>query len=140
MSLKPNYTIKTIWGLAKSPELSLTDELLHDFVFRETGKESIRKLSGKEITKVCEKLMQLKGEPKKKPYKKAGNPETERQRRKIYMQAKDLGWSQEKLNQFVKAVFQVDRAEWLNKKQCSDLIEALKEKQERRDRNAAEKV
>lgn len=140
MSLKPNYTIKTIWGLGKSPELSLTDELLHDFVFRETGKESIRKLTRPEITKVCEKLMQLKGELKKKPYKKAGNPETEKQRRKIYMQTKDLGWTQEELNQFIKALFQVDRAEWLNKKQCSDLIETLKDKQERRKKDASEKV
>ena len=34
------YTIKTLWGLAKSKELGLTEEELHLLVARETGKDS----------------------------------------------------------------------------------------------------
>lgn len=34
-------SIRTLWAIAKSPELHLTDEDLHAVVYRETGKESI---------------------------------------------------------------------------------------------------
>ena len=40
------YTIKTLWGLAKSKELGLTEEELHLLVARETGKDSIPGLGG----------------------------------------------------------------------------------------------
>ena len=38
-------SIRTLWAIAKSPELHLSDEDLHAVVFRETGKESMKKLS-----------------------------------------------------------------------------------------------
>ena len=38
-------SIRTLWGLAKSPELSLDDEDLYSLVERETGKDSLRALT-----------------------------------------------------------------------------------------------
>lgn len=35
-------SIRTLWAIAKSPELHLTDEDLHAVVYRETGKESMK--------------------------------------------------------------------------------------------------
>ena len=35
-------SIRTLWAIAKSSELGMTDDDLHALVFRETGKESIR--------------------------------------------------------------------------------------------------
>ena len=34
-------SIRTLWAIAKSPELRLSDEDLHGVVYRETGKESM---------------------------------------------------------------------------------------------------
>lgn len=38
-------SIRTLWAIAKSPELRLSDEDLHGVVYRETGKESMKKLT-----------------------------------------------------------------------------------------------
>ena len=35
-------SIRTLWAIAKSPELGLTDEDLHGVVYRETGKGSMK--------------------------------------------------------------------------------------------------
>ena len=45
---KPAPTIKTIWGLAKSPELQLTSEELHLLVAGYIGKDSLKELNGRE--------------------------------------------------------------------------------------------
>lgn len=50
------YTIKTLWGLAKSKELGLTEEELHLLVARETGKDSIRELNRSELSHICHAL------------------------------------------------------------------------------------
>ena len=34
-------SIRTLWAIAKSPELHLTDEDLHAVVYRETGKTEV---------------------------------------------------------------------------------------------------
>lgn len=46
-------SIRTLWAIAKSPELGLTDEDLHAVVYRETGKESMKKLSQGEDQHRC---------------------------------------------------------------------------------------
>ena len=35
-------SIRTLWAIAKSPELHMTEEDLHAVVFRETRKESLK--------------------------------------------------------------------------------------------------
>ena len=54
------YTIRTLYGLAKSEEIGLTDELLHLLVQRETGKTSIRAMTPSEIARVCRVLQKQK--------------------------------------------------------------------------------
>ena len=53
-------SIRTLWAIAKSPELMLTDEDLHAVVYRETGKESMKKLSQGEINTVARVLQNMK--------------------------------------------------------------------------------
>ena len=43
-------TIRTLWAIAKSPELHMDSEDLHAVVYRETGKDSLKKLSQNELT------------------------------------------------------------------------------------------
>lgn len=133
----PRYSIKTIWGLAKCPELHLGKDELYTIVQRETGKESIKALTQAEINKVCNALSKLKDatatkEPKKRT-DKGGNAVTENQRRKIFMLTGELGWNDNtaRVNGFVKRMFKIDRLEWLTFSQCSKLIEALKKMVER---------
>lgn len=121
------YTIKTIWGLAKSPELRLEKESLYALIYRETGKESMKKLTNKEIEKVCKALSKLKD------YQKPGNVGTMKQRQMIYVLSGKLGWNDERMNAFVKRTFGVERLEWLNMQQCSNIIEAMKSMVQRKE-------
>lgn len=124
---KSKFTIRTIWGLAKSEELNLDDEMLHNIVWQETGKESISKLTEAEIKKVCISLIRKK-ESALGIQTVKGNPVTQDQRKRIFNLTKKLGWSDNpaRLNGFVKSKFKIDKVEWLNAQQCSILIEMLK--------------
>jgi phage gp16-like protein len=140
-SYVPNFTIKTIWGIAKSPELMLSDEDLYSIIYRETGKDSMRKLTQKEINKVCSVLSELKdsvkGRGKDKRTDAGGNTLTIRQRKKIYKLTEELGWNNNnaRINGFVKKMFKVERLEWLDDEQCSRLIEMLKSMVKRKEKN-----
>lgn len=137
-SYAPNFSIKTIWGLAKSPELSLDEDSLYSIIYRETGKDSMRKLTQNEINKVCNALSQMKDSIKGKRTDEKGNDYTKRQRRKIYKLTEQLGWNNNnaRINGFVKKMFDVERLEWLDDDQCSRLIEMLKRMAERGKKNA----
>lgn len=123
-------SIRTLWGLAKCPQLGLTDEELHLFVAAHTGKDSIRELNKSELRMLIRVLGNMKesagkpGDGRKRP---RGNPATENQRRKIYMLARELGWyNPARVNGLCRKMFQVERVEWLDSMQCAKLIEALK--------------
>ena len=87
-------SIRTLWAIAKSPELGLTDDDLHAVVYRETGKDSIRKLSQGELNTVVRVLQNMKDGIKKdtrtKRTDEGGNPRTVEQRRKIYALCEEL--------------------------------------------------
>lgn len=125
-------SIRTLWAIAKSPELSLTDEDLHAVVYRETGKDSIRKLSQGELNTVVRVLQNMKDGVKSNPRTKrtdeGGNPGTVALRRKIYTLCEELGWNNDsrRIQGFVKRVTHVDRLEWLTISQCNQVIEGLK--------------
>ena len=108
-------SIRTLWAIAKSPELRLSDEDLHGVVYRETGKESMKKLTQGEITDVARVLQNMKDSAARsigdKRTDEGGNPTTERQRR---------------IEGFVKRMTGIDRLEWLNTAQCEKVIEGLK--------------
>lgn len=125
-------SIRTLWAIAKSPELALTDEDLHAVVYRETGKESMKKLTQGEINTVARVLQNMKDgverDTKAKRLDEGGNAQTEKQRRKIYALCDELGWNNDprRLAGFVKKVTKVDRIEWLSIAQCNKVIEGLK--------------
>lgn len=129
-------SIKMVWGIAKSPELKLTDEELHLLVQAHTGKESLRELGKRELQTVIRVLLRMKDSVRKQGRGKrpGGNPATENQRKKIYKLAQELGWDKPaRLNGMCRRMFGVGTAEWLDYKQCSKLIEALKAMAERRE-------
>lgn len=128
----PVFSIKTIWGIAKSKELNMSEDDLYSFVMRETGKSSIRALNQAEINKVCTALSKLKDSISGNSYEKrtdvGGNTATSNQRKKIYKLTEELGWNNNnaRINGFVKKMFKVSRLEWLSQAQCDKLIEMLK--------------
>ena len=89
-------SLRTLWAIAKSPELGLSDDDLHAVVYRETGKESMRKLTQGEINALARVLQNMKD------------------------------GASRRVNGFVKRITGVDRLEWLTPGQCEKVIEALK--------------
>ena len=94
-------TIRMVWGLAKCPELSLTDEELHLIVSAHTGKDSIKQLNQRELRTVIGVLGSMKSSAAKNS-------------------------RGEKINGLCRKMFGVACVEWLSYQQCSKLIEALK--------------
>lgn len=123
-------SIRTVWGIAKSPELRLEDEDLYAVVYRETGKERLRKLTAGELSRVIRALQEMKDSARQSAGRKrtdeGGDPRTVEQRRKLYKEMRDLGWSEAQVNGLARRMFQVERIEWLAPAQCGKLIEALK--------------
>lgn len=122
--------IRILWGIAKSPELRLTDEELHLIVERHTGKESIKLLNKRELQSVIGELLNMKDSVRRQERGKKfdrGNPATKNQRKKIYRLAEDLGWDKPaRLSGLCRKMFGTTAVEWLDYQQCSKLIEALK--------------
>ena len=137
-------SIRTLWAIAKSPELHLSDEDLHAVVFRETGKESMKKLSQGEINEVARVLQNMKdsvnGSAHTKRTDTGGDARTVQQRRKIFALTEELGWNGDprRIQGFAKRLTGVDRLEWLNVAQCEKVIEGLKAMVARQKRKEAQ--
>ncbi len=90
-------SIRTLWAIAKSPELHMTDEDLHAVVYRETGKESIKALTQGQINEVARVLQNMKDgvsrSTRPKRTDEGGDARTIQQRRKIYALTESLGWN-----------------------------------------------
>lgn len=119
--------------------LGISNEELHDIVQRETGKDSLTLLTDKQVGFVGSVLWDMvsgrrpvEASPSKRT-DEGGKPETIRLRKKIYMLAKDLGWGADQINAFSKNKYKVDRHEWLSRRRCNDMIEALKAMVERKN-------
>lgn len=132
---KKSYTasIRTLWAIAKSPELSLTDDELHAVVYGQTGKESMKQLTQGEINQLARVLQNMKDSGQQKELKskrtdEGGDPRTAALRRKIYALCGELGWNDDnrRINGFIKKQYGIERIEWLTKAQCSSTVEALK--------------
>ena len=123
--------IKKLWGIAKSPELRLSDEDLHLVVQAHTGKDSIKELNSRELNLCIRVLLNMKDSVKSKTEtnkrRRTGNPATENQRKKVYKLTQELGWEKAaRVNGLCMKMFKVSSVEWINYQQCSKLIEALK--------------
>ena len=130
-------TIRMLWGIAKSPELGMTDEELHLLVLSHTGKDSIKQLNKRELGMMVYVLADMKDSAKgaKNRKRQTGNPATVNQRKKVYKLAESLGWTKKaRINGFCRKMFGVESVDWLNYMQCSDLIEALKSMVERMEK------
>lgn len=137
-------SIRTLWAIAKSPELAMTEDELHALVYRETKKESIRQLSQGELNTVVRVLQNMKDGVKRDTRSKrtdeGGDVRTVAQRRKIYVLTERLGWNDDnRINGLAKKMFRVDRIEWLTMAQCSKLIEALKKMVARMEEQEAQR-
>lgn len=108
----------------------MTDEELHLLVSAHTGKDSIKELNKRELGKMVGILSNMKDSAlrKERGTRRAyGNCETVNQRKKIYRLAEILGWEKPaRVNGLCKKMFGVACVEWLDYRQCSKLIEALK--------------
>ena len=137
-------SIRTLWAIAKSPELHMTDEDLHAVVYRETGKESIKALTQGQINEVARVLQNMKDgvsrSTRPKRTDEGGDARTIQQRRKIYALTESLGWNDnpQRIQGFVKRMTGFDRLEWLNVAQCEKVIEGLKAILKRQERKEGE--
>ena len=94
-------TIRMLWGIAKSPELGMTDEELHLLVLSHTGKDSIKQLNKRELGVMVSVLAGMKDSSTKGAKKRkhqTGNPATVNQRKKVYKLAEELGWTKKNLS------------------------------------------
>lgn len=137
-------SIRTLWAIAKSPELHMTDEDLHAVVYRETGKESIKALTQGQISEMARVLQNMKDGISRSTHTKrtdeGGDTRTIQQRRKIYALTEQLGWNNnpQRIQGFVKRITGVDRLEWLTVDQCKKVIEGLKAILKRQERTEGE--
>lgn len=130
-------SLKTIWGIAKSQDLRMTDEELYIVVEAHTGKDSLRQLTKREMNTVIQVLVAMRDSSMRKERgntRERGNTATENQRKKIYCLAKELGWEKSsRVNGMCKRLFGVERVEWLDYQECRKLIEALKSMVKRKE-------
>lgn len=119
-----------IYAIAKSPQLGMTDEELHLLVGGMTGKDSLKELTTRELMDLTTKLQEMRdsasGKKDKRNFTRKGNRATERQRRKMYMLMKDLGWNDKRVRGFARKMVGTETIEWLNHEQCAILIEGMK--------------
>lgn len=141
MAAKADTTagIRKLWGIAKSPELRLSDEDLHLVVQAHTGKDSIKELNNRELNTCIRVLLNMKDSAKGKngstKRRRSGNPATENQRKKVYKLTQELEWEKPaRVNGLCMKMFKVSSVEWLNYQQCSKLIEALKSMAARKEK------
>lgn len=138
-----HMSIKTIWGIAKSEELHLSSDNLHEIVYAQVGKEHISQLTQREIgiivcylTGLRDSVLRAEGNKVHAIVK--GNTATINQRKKIYKLTEGLGSKgKQRVKGLCLKMFQVDAVEWLNYQQCSKLIEAIKAILERESKEEA---
>ena len=118
-----------VYAMAGNAEMS--DDDLHRLVGIVTQKKSLKELDDCELAAVTERLRMMKDDRgrvrKDRNFTHGGNPVTEKQRKKIYMLMKTMGWDWNRVSGLARKLFGTDAVEWLSHPQCSDLIEALKD-------------
>lgn len=119
-----------------SKEIGMDDDLLHEYVFMLTEKESLRKLSLDEAVRVIDGMLGKKGYAR-------GDRISSRQESYIFILVTKLGWTdgegkpdKKRLNGFVKKQYGIDDYRWMTRGIASKVIEALKSLSERKQREA----
>ncbi|ABR46623.1 hypothetical protein Amet_4387 [Alkaliphilus metalliredigens QYMF] len=126
MEVITGLQIKKIWATAR--EIGLEKEDLYTIIYRESKKESMKQLTKAQANKVIDAMVRPKKKKKQKRTDDGGRSSTKAQRQTIYRMTEELGWNNDndRINGFVKKMFEVERLEWLDGYGCSRLIEILK--------------
>lgn len=116
--------------------LGMDDDLLHEYIFLLTEKESLKELSVMEAVRVIDGL------EGKKNYA-AGDRISCRQESFLFVLVSKLGWVDEegnpdkkRLNGFVRKQYGIDDYRWLTRGTAGKVIEALKALSERQKKEA----
>ena len=126
--------MKKIHVLAK--EVGMDDDLLHEYVYMLTEKDSIKEMSMTDAAKVIDGMMGKKGYAQ-------GDRISYRQESFIFALMKKMGWTDEKgnpdkkrLNGFIKKQYGIEDYRWLTRGLASKVIEAFKELAVREEKQA----
>jgi len=122
--------IKKIWATARS--IGMEQEDIYNVLQRETGKDSMRQCSQKELERVLLSLQSMQGFNNFR-----GNRVTKKQLWKIGQLEKQLGWQDnpQRLKGFIKKFYSVEQMEWLTSTQAWRLIESLKKLAQKENRD-----
>lgn len=107
---------KLLFVLAK--KRGMDNELLHNYVEAQTGKQSITEVTTQEAKRLLDGLQEKKQTAKGRI--------TEKQLNYIKGLCQCLGWEEKGLNQFIEKQYDVSNVNWLSSKQAAKLIEGLK--------------
>ena len=123
--------ISKIWAAAKERGIDRDD--VYALVLQVSGQDSIKGLTQTQANEVIDRIV---GAAIQNDYQEYGNVATQQMRKKIYMLTVALGWDKnpKRLEGFCKRLFKVEKVEWLNGKQCYQLIETLKDMVTRKER------
>lgn len=129
MAAMSNEQRKKIYAVAR--ELGLDNDLLHEVVEVQTGKQHISDLSKVEAIRVIDYLEGLTSRAGRRTSQAVGGAApraTNKQLWKIDQLAKALGWEDnpKRVKGFIKKYAGVDNPEWLTKAQAWRVIEGLK--------------
>lgn len=131
--MKKKRTISTaqiskIWASARDKSIDKDD--VYALVYQVSNQESMKSLTWIQANEVINRIV---GTNTIDGVQRTGRESTQEMRKKIYMLTKELGWEKnpKRLAGFCKKLFKVEKVEWLDRKQCYKLIEALKKMVER---------
>ena len=123
--------ISKIWASAK--EQGIDREDVYALVLQVSGQDSIKGMTQDQANKVIDRIVGTCSRPE---YQKQGRITTDQMRKKIYILTVELGWDKnpKRLEGFCKRLFKVEKVEWLDDRQCYQLIETLKDMVARKER------
>lgn len=132
MQADRNKVISAIWAMGN--KLGMDSEDIHAVVERETGKNSMRKCTDKQLAKVLDAMKLIGGMEQQR---RGGI--TDKQLHYIAILEHELGWydNPERLRGFVKKMCNVEHVKWLTIKQASNVIEGMKALLKRESQNRA---
>lgn len=116
--------ISKIWAAAKAQGIDRED--VYALVLQVSGQDSIKGMTQDQANKVIDRIVGTCSRPE---YQKQGRITTDQMRKKIYILTVELGWDKnpKRLEGFCKRLFKVEKVEWLDERQCYQLIETLKD-------------
>ncbi len=122
--------ISKIWAAAKERGIDRAD--VYDLVLQVSGQDSIKGMTQDQANKIIDRIVGTCSRPE---YQKQGRITTDQMRKKIYMLTVELGWDKnpKRLEGFCKRLFKVEKVEWLDERQCYQLIETLKDMVKRKE-------